>query len=931
MVSKLKCLLIALLCAPCALLAAAPSPKEYFGFSIGEDYHLPNFTQTDAYFKKLAETSDRVRYFEIGFTEEGRRQPMLVVSAPGNLAKLERCKAISRELALAENPDPEAARALVAEGRAVVCFSGGIHASEHLSINQLIETAWQLASRGDDETLNILDNVIVLLVHSNPDGQQFVADWYNRREDPKKRIRESPPYLYHKYVGHDINRDFFVCNMKETANISRQLYTEWFPQIVFDAHQGGDRGYPIGTIVSTLPSNDPFNYNLDPLAMAQSQLVGSVLQARWISESMPGTSARGGSAFTIWGNGMLCTTPYFHNMIGIVSETAGYPTPVKIPLIPSRQVPTTDFPWPALPQYWHFRQSVEYSLTANYAVLDFAARNRDRLLLNIYRMGRNSIERGNRDHWRHLPSQVEQMKAAAVKGLAFNAKTGEIDPGFLDLLHAPDFRDPRAYIITADPVRQPDRGTVARLINALSVNGVAIHRATASFKVDGKDYPDGTYVVKAAQAFRPHVLDMFEPQEYPLDFMTNPSSRISSPYNGAGWTLAIQMGIAFDRVFDALDESLPLERLAQGATVAPLPGAIIVPGKETPVAGYLVSHRSNYSFTLANRLVKAGAPVFWLHGDKTRKLASGTLYIPASQLSAPIVDRAVAELGLDAVAVASQPEGISALRLAPTRIALWDRYGGSIPSGWVRWLLEQYEYDFELVYVQQIDESKLRDRYDVIIFSNDAIPPRASDKLPPARTNPGTVIQPKPEVLPKEYHHLLGRITEQKTIPALRRFLEQGGTVVTLGSSTCLAYYLDLPVGNALLETLPDGTQKLMTRDKFYIPGSILQAQFDPEVPLAWGMEGAAPVFFDKDPLFRLDSQSAAQGIRPAAWLGQDDYLLSGLAWGQKNAGGAVLAAEAPVGKGTLYLITPEVSLRAQPHAAFKLLFNPLHLATARE
>ena len=987
----------------CALNAqSAPSPKEHFGFNIGDDYRLANFTQTDIWFRKLAAASDRVHYVDMGATEEGRRQPMLIVSSPANLAKLDRYKAIAKELALAENPDPARARALASEGRAVVWISGGLHANETLGSHQLIETAWQLATRDDPETLHILDNVIVLLVHANPDGQELIANWYNRRPDPKTRVslvplaegpQDTPPRLFHKYIGHENNRDFFMNNMRETANINRQLYIEWFPQIVLDTHQTAPRG----AIVGTAPYRDPFDHHTDPLVVRQTEVVGAAMHSRWIAENMPGTISRGGattpawsgwaSAYSAWGNGGLTKTVLFHNMIGILTETAGSPTPMHIRLTPDGQVFNSDLPMPVAPQLWRFRRSIEYSLTGNYAILDHAARHRDQLLLNIYRMGRNSIERGSRDTWTRKLSQVEDMKAAAAHDAAEKARAAgnkpppappsftAMDTSYFAMLQRPGQRDPRAFIITADPTRQHDRAAVAKFINTLSLGGITIHKAAAPFNANGKNYPKDTYVLKAAQAFRPHLLSMFEPQEYPADFFTNPAARNTAPYDTAGWTLAFQMGIAFDRILDALPDDLPLERLPHGVIVAPPPGAIVVAGRaRSPsapgiandnldsggfgeTAGYLISHRPNRSFTLINRLLKAGADIFWLHNNDTAAtsassnnpksaiqnpqstIAPGTLYIPATPASTPIVARAVTEFGLDAFALSTPPatspstsgrgaggEGLpQAIKLAPTRIALWDRYGGSPSSGWIRWLLEQYEYAFDLIYAQQIDEaSSLRERYDVIIFPHGAIPsPMQIAK---------TASLPKTDNIPGDFHHMLGAVNAEKTIPALKRFLERGGSIVTIGDSTNFVYHLGLPVRNVLVIKLPDGKQRSITREEFSIPGSIVRAEFDPAVPLAWGMDRTAPVFFFRNPAFTLAPEAAARGVRPVAWLGKGDYLMSGLAVDKrgKDADG-VLVIEASVGAGKLYLLAPQVTFRGQPHATFKLLFNPLHLATAKQ
>jgi hypothetical protein len=208
-----------------------PTPKEHFGFNIGDNYKLATYSQTEAYFKKLDQASDRAIMHSIGKTEEGRDQFMMIVTSPANQLKLATYKDISQKLARAENLSEADARKLAADGKAVVWIDGGLHATEVVGAHQLIEIAYQLCNRTDDETTYILDNVIILIVHANPDGQELVSNWYMRNNDSTKRTTSFLPRLYEKYAGHDNNRDFYMMNLKETQNMGRQLYVEWIPQI----------------------------------------------------------------------------------------------------------------------------------------------------------------------------------------------------------------------------------------------------------------------------------------------------------------------------------------------------------------------------------------------------------------------------------------------------------------------------------------------------------------------------------------------------------------------------------------------------------------------------------------------------------------------------------------------------------------------------
>ena len=904
-----------------ALGAKITSPKEHFGFAIGDDYHLATYTQTEAYFKKLAAESDRVRLVEMGRTEEGRSQWMLIISAPENLKSLARYKEIAQQLARAEGIDEARARALAAEGKAVVWIDGGLHASETVGSHQLIETAWQLASANDAEVRRVLKDVIVLCAHANPDGQELVSTWYMREPDPTRRVLTTTPRLYQKYIGHDNNRDFYMSAMKETANINRQLFLEWFPQIVYNHHQHG----PAGTVIFTPPFRDPFNYVYDPLVVNGIQALGTAMQGRFLVENKFGATSRSGANYSTWFNGSLRTTSYFHNMIGLLTEIIGNPTPMRIPFVARRQLPSMDIPAPIAPQAWHYRQSIEYSLTANRAVLDYAARHREELLHNIYRMGRNSIERGSRDHWTIRPARLEQV-AKLAEGERTGSRSAEpradanesnsqpqLAQKYWDLLHKPEWRDPRGFIIPAD---QPDFPTAVKFVNTLVKCGIAIHRATADFVVAGRRYPAGSYIVKAAQAFRPHVLDMFEPQNHPNDFRYEGGPPIR-PYDVAGWTLAFQMGIKFDRVLEGFDG--PFEKLPYGQMQKPPAGRIESNGT---IAGFLVSHRNNDTSILANRLLKEGIDAYWLKSVPViaPEYGQGALYVPNRPAARAIVERAARELGLHARGVSNAPAPGDLIKLQPVRIALWDRFGGSMPSGWTRWLFEQFEFPFEVVFSPRIDAGKLREKYDAIVFVAGAIP--AQGVRPPAVN--------RPKNLPPEFESWIGQITPDKSIPPLKEFLHAGGTIVTIGSSTNLAYHLALPLQSALTERAADGKLRNLPGEKFYVPGSILEARVDTSEPLAWGLDPRTSVYFERSAAFRFAADSSVI-LKPVVSFDSEEPLRSGWAWGQQHLKDSVTVATATVGAGKLHLMGSEIVFRGQTHATFNLLFNALYLATAKD
>ncbi len=899
-----------------ALLASLPvlaqrpitTPRQQFGHGLGDDYFLANYRQLVDYWRKIDAESDRVRVEQIGTTSEGRPMLMAVITSPENHAKLGRYQEIARKLALAEGISDSEARALAAEGRAVVWVDGGLHASEVLGAQQLMELVYELASGTDAETTRFLRDVIVLAVHANPDGHDLLADWYMRRSDTLQRSTRGVPRLYHKYVGHDNNRDSFMASQLETRAMDSVMFRAWYPQIMYNHHQSA----PDGTIMFAPPFRDPFNYNFDPLVVTMLDQVGSAMHSRMIAEGKPGTVMRGGANFSTWWNGGLRTTAYFHNMIGLLTETFGHPTPDRIALLPSRLLPSGSLPSPVTPQLWRFRQSMDYERTANRAVLDFASKHREELLYNIYGMGRNSIGRGSRDHWTSTPDRVAEL-AKVVGGDTIN-QTPDGVARYLASFTKPEDRDPRGYILTAD---QRDFGTATKFVNTLIKTGVTVHRATAPFSVAGKNYPAGSYVVLAAQAFRPHVRDMFEPQNHPND-IPYPGAAPTPPYDAAGWTLAYQMGVTFDRVLDGFTG--PFERISG---FAPVPQGSVTEVAGAP--GYLLGHETNDAFVAVNRLLAAGHDVHWLR-DSVRTSASsfgeGAYYIPAGPAVMLILRQAAREKGLTIVPAQRAPGEGAALKLRPVRIALWDSYGGSMQSGWTRWLLEQFEFPFTVIYPPDLDAGRLRERFDVLILPDGARP-----LDPESRRDARTLASATPPAdAPPEWRARGGAMSEAITVPRLREFLEEGGRILAIGSATDLAFSLGAPVADALT----DSAGNELPRSRYYVPGSVLRVRVDNTHPLAHGMRRYADMFFNNSPSFRLGEGAAQGGLRRIAWFDSATPLRSGWAWGQRYLENAAAIVEARVGRGTLVLYGPEVLFRAQPHGTFKLLFNGIHYGGAQ-
>ncbi len=511
-----------------------PTPKDVLGFTPGDDYKLADFRQLQNYFQTLDAASDRVKVYSAGKSTEGNDILVALISSEANLAKADHYRDISRKLAYVRGVSPDAARALARDGKAVVWIDNGLHASEVATAQHAFVLAHRVATDDSAQMREIRDNVILVLLPTiNPDGMNMVVDWY--RKNLNTPSQDSPmPWLYQKYIGHDNNRDAYMQTQAETRVVNTLLYKEWLPQIMYNQHQAG--WPPPRMFVPPFP--DPFNPNIDPQVIRGIDLVGGAMLDRFERERKPGVVSR--YQFSTWYNGSIRTAAYFHNMIGILTETwhpSATPFTYDSKRFPrefdngvSVTVPSTDYPSPWLGGTVRLADAVDYMLTGSLAVLQVAAKYREEFLLGIYEIGARQIEKGATDA-------------------------------------------PVAYII---PPEQHDPPAAALFVETLMRGAVEVHRADGPFSAGGTLYPSGTWVVRMDQPFRPFARDLLEPQRYP-DRRSTPGGPPLPPYDTAGWTLAYQMGV--NAVAIASPLTVTLTELPDYPRVA---GRVVLPPRALP-------------------------------------------------------------------------------------------------------------------------------------------------------------------------------------------------------------------------------------------------------------------------------------------------------------------------------------------------------------
>jgi hypothetical protein len=494
---------------PARSARTVPSPQQHLGFAIGADKTLADWGQITGYFQRLAAASPAVHVDTLGLTTNGQPFIVVVVSTPANIGRLPALRAAQARLADPRRLTPDEERRLVASQPSVVFISNNIHATEIGASQMAMELAYRLAT--NDTLQRYLEKEVVLIAPSmNPDGQRMITEWY--RKNLGTKWEGGPlPWLYHPYVGHDNNRDWFMVTQKETRLVTDYLYGAWFPEIFYDVHQMGAEGARI----FVPPLVDPVNPNLDPIIVRGIAHVGSEMALALEERGKSGVATS--VIYDLWWHGGARSTPTRHNMIGVITEAAS--VRIATPIVQdtsqlrghARGLPKyerrVNFPNPWPGGTWRLRDIIDYELIAAEALVRLASEERDQYVQNFVAMGRRAIAAGS--------------------------------------------KPPYAFVI---PAGQADAGAVERLVEVLRVGRVEVGRATSAFSAGGKSYAAGSYVIRMDQPYRAHAKDLLEVQRFPR-MEQYPGGPPERPYDVAGWTLPLQVGVTVAQI----DQPLTVE------------------------------------------------------------------------------------------------------------------------------------------------------------------------------------------------------------------------------------------------------------------------------------------------------------------------------------------------------------------------------------
>ena len=862
-------------------------PTDFFGFEIGTDGELARYPKVVEYLKHLADRSDRVRYQERGTTTNGHPYVLITFSSAANLDRLDRLIEINHRLADPRGLAETDSHALAREGVPFYFLYATIHSTEVGNGQTIIQIAHRLASEDSPEIQEILDNTVVLLVPSqNPDGQVLVVDhWYKTKGT---RYERTYPDLYHRYTGHDDNRDWFMFTQIETR-LAIDVHREFKPQVTHDMHQMGSTGARI----FVPPFKDPYDPNIHPLLTDGQARLGIAMASALVAAGKKGVVYN--EQYDLW-------TParqymLYHGQPRILTEIASArladplfnPAGEDQPLGP--QESRWNFPVPYDKGVWRLSDIVEYGRVAVFAALEHMAKYRTQWLENFYRVHRDWVERDEA---------------------------------------------PYAFVISAD---QRDPFETYELLQILHFGEIEIHRARAPFDAGGRRYPAGSWVVQLAQPYGSFAKTMLEKQVYP-DLRYYPGGPPIPPYDVTAQTLGLLMGVDVDAIDEPVHADLDL-------LDAVTPPKTSVPSR--PGWAYVVSPSSNAGFLAAARLQAAGVPVFraadGFDTSDGERLEPGTWIVPPTDEAARVLERTAEETGL-IVTTADRAPAVDGYRLkAPTRVGLW-RAANNMPAGWMMWLFEQYELQHQIV--SSLDfEGDLADTYDVIVLPAGTTRDRIVNGLDPERHDESW--RWAHGIGESGWEKLRQWVQDGGTLVALGNAVSTARDLLDLpiepvlpegrrprvdSTSTDPGTPQDVPpseVQQRLRDAFQSPAQLARTLREvvdptavFYCPGSLLKQEYNPNHPIAYGMPATWPVFFRFDQAYRLTPSFDITAAVVSRYPDEAEMTASGWLLGDELLRNHVNVVSFEVGDGMVVAMGSQIAFRAQTRATFKLLFNAI-------
>ena len=841
------------------------SPESVFGFVPGSDRQLMDYGELVDYLLDLSAASDRVEMREVGTSPLGRTMYVAFISGPENLDRLDELQEINKRLALDPAIPADERAELVRDGRVFLLETLSMHSGEVAPSQSLPIFAHDMATTEDPEILARLTDVVLMMVPChNPDGMDMVVEHY-REYVGTKYEGSRLPQVYHKYVGHDNNRDFVTLTQDDTRVIAALYSTEWYPQVMVEKHQMGSTGprYYVP------PNHDPIAQNVDEGLWTWSAVFGSNLSRDMAADGLQGIASHW--VFDDYWPGSTETSIY-KGVISFLTEAASCRTATPVFVEPTelsvrgkglaeyKKGVNLPYPWPG--GKWSLGDIVSYELSSMESILATASRHRVEILEFRNDLCRKEVEKGR--------SQA-----------------------------------PYYFVL---PKAQRDPGELAALVRLLTRHGVEVERLTGDAVVGDLHFAAGDVVVRLSQPYRTFVKEVMESQHYPERHYT-PGGELIRPYDITSWSLPLHMGVRSIQV-DTRSEELE-------ASLEPVTGEDLVVDVTLPKYVWALGYpaTSNQSYKAVFAALEAGLEV-GRFSSPFGSLPSGSFLIMAGSASAEelrgVVDQASIkpEVFESEITVATMP-------VRKPRIGLVETYFHDMDAGWTRYLFDTYGIDFRVLHPEDFDSIDLRENFDVIVF-----PDASKDVLTKGK------YKRFDRYVSNDYPPKFRKPISKKARGELTEFITGGGVVVSWGQSTGLfTEGLPLPKDGEESESFELPVRDVSERlEGVLVPGAFLAVDLIKDHPLTWGMPEKAGAFSRGTPVFGtsipvLDTDRRVIGIYPERSL-----LLSGYIEGEKQLQNRPSMVWVRAGKGQLVLFGFRPQFRGATPATFKLVFNSLLL-----
>jgi zinc carboxypeptidase len=841
-------------------------PADFFGFEPGSDRNLFVYEKLIEYLKKLDAVSPRLTMQEIGKSPMGKPMYIAFFSTEENLNNLENYKEINRKLAI--DPDiPEAEReTMIKNGKVFVTMTLSMHSGEVAPSQSAPLIAYEYVTTQDSQMLEIFQNVVYMMVPChNPDGMDMIVNHYNKYKGTKYE-GSSMPGIYHKYVGHDNNRDFVTLTQSDTRAIANIFNKDWFPQVMVEKHQMGSRG----PRYFVPPMHDPITENIAAELWNWTWVFGSNMIKDMTAAGLSGISQH--YLFDDYWPGST-ETCIWKNVIGMLTEAASvrYAKPIYVEptelsvygkgLSEYKKSINMPDPWPG--GWWRLSDIIQYEIESTKSVLKTASLQREEILRYRNDLCKDEVNRGKTEA-------------------------------------------PYYYIL---PIKQHDQSELVNLVNLLNEHGVNVYQLNSLVVIDNRNYLSGDIVVTLAQAFRPFIKEVMEKQNFPLRHYT-PGGKIIKPYDIASWSLPLHKGVK------SYEIEIRSEELEKKIEKINFPFNLKDPITED-IKTIVFSANNNESYKAAFSAIKKSLKVYRL--DNTLTIDETVLSKGSFVLDNPTESKfksLFADLNVSPI-FTSNKISYNSSQIKLPRIALVESYFHDMDAGWTRYIFDTYNIPYKVIRPGDISKTNLSGKFDVVIFPNENKDILMKGKW---KSDDDYMVTS----YPPEYTKGI----EKKGMEKITQFIEDGGLIISWGESTGLfdgTLEIVRDKDNKEEFQLPfDDISKKLSKEGLYCPGSLVKIKLLKDHPITVGLPDEIGVFFRGKPVFKTSSPIFDMDRRVIATFPEKDILMSGYAEKIEKVGNKNAIVWLKKGKGQLVLMGFNPQFRASTEVSYKLLFNSI-------